>query len=235
MLLFIIAIASLCGLALGGLFAIKMSDRLHLILGFSAGSVMGVALFGLLPEAVETGGSHVFLLVAAGFVAYMILDRSFALHSHRDEDCHNPRHDGRFGAVALILHCLLDGVAIGVSLRISNAIGLSVAVAIIAHQFSDGINVVNMLVRDGNGGQRPILWLLWMWGAVAVGLQLGNSVLFGLVPFGVVIPLFVGTFLYLGASDLLPESHHAHPTIWTTVLTVLGMAFIYGVTTLHSF
>ena len=44
---------------------------------------------------------------------------------------------------------------------------------------------------------------------------------------GLLLALFAGFFLYIGASDLLPESHHAHPKRWTTVATVLGMAVIY--------
>jgi ZIP family zinc transporter len=50
--------------------------------------------------------------------------------------------------------------------------------------------------------------------------------------FRILLPIFVGTFLYLGMADLIPESHHAHPKIWTTLATVAGMAVIYGVTTL---
>jgi ZIP family zinc transporter len=44
---------------------------------------------------------------------------------------------------------------------------------------------------------------------------------------GIVLSLFCGFFLYLGASDLLPESHHQHPTLWTTFMTVLGVATLY--------
>ena len=44
---------------------------------------------------------------------------------------------------------------------------------------------------------------------------------------GIMLALFCGFFLYLGASDLLPESHHRHPTLWTTFMTVLGIAVLY--------
>jgi ZIP family zinc transporter len=44
----------------------------------------------------------------------------------------------------------------------------------------------------------------------------------------VILALFAGFFLYIGASDLLPESHHNHPTFWTTFMTVLGVAVLFG-------
>jgi zinc transporter ZupT len=46
---------------------------------------------------------------------------------------------------------------------------------------------------------------------------------------GILLSVFVGLFLYIGASDLVPESHHRHPTIWTSVMTILGMTVIYVV------
>ena len=71
---------------LGGTFALRFKDRLHLILGFSAGAVIGVAFFDLIPEAIELAGKHlrvsqVTSLVAVGFVLFMILDRMVILHS----------------------------------------------------------------------------------------------------------------------------------------------------------
>ena len=59
MTVLLIIIATTISTALGGLFAIKLKDKLHLILGFSAGAVLGVALFDLLPEAIDlTNGTY---------------------------------------------------------------------------------------------------------------------------------------------------------------------------------
>ncbi len=79
-MLIIISIATFFSTLLGGLFAIKFKDRLHLVLGFSAGAVIGVAFFDLMPEAIELGSkafdiSGITSIVAAGFILYMILDR----------------------------------------------------------------------------------------------------------------------------------------------------------------
>ena len=117
-----IALATFVTTFLGGLFAIRFKDKLHLILGFSAGAMVGVAFFDLLPEALEIGGqffesSTIFSVIAIGFVAYMILDRTVFMHCHEE----NHEHRGQFGAGSLSLHSFLDGIAIGFAFHVSSA------------------------------------------------------------------------------------------------------------------
>src|ERR1700745_3627662 len=102
----LIAGATLVSTLVGGLVALKLRDKLHLILGFSAGAVIGVAFFDLLPESMELGEKYfahstVTGVVAFGFLAYLILDRVVFLHVHahsHDEDTENAR--GRTSADA---------------------------------------------------------------------------------------------------------------------------------------
>jgi ZIP family zinc transporter len=226
-----IAIGAFIATLLGGFFAIKFRDKLHLILGFSAGALVGVAFFDLLPESFEIGGkfwegSTITLVIALGFIAYMILDRLFFMHCHEEGHDHHP-HKGRFGAGSLSVHSFLDGIAIGVAFQVSSAIGAIVAAAVLAHDFSDGINTVSMILRNGGEKRQAFRWLLVDALAPVIGIL---STLLFTIPesyIGLILALFCGFFLYIGASDLLPESHHSHPTRWTTFATVVGMAVIY--------
>src|ERR1700690_395322 len=91
MLAFIISIAAFCSTMIGGLLALKLRDRLHIILGFSAGAVVAVAFFDLMPEALELGThthqiSTVVSFVALGFLLYLLLDRVLLLHSHAHDE-----------------------------------------------------------------------------------------------------------------------------------------------------
>lgn len=207
---------------LGGLFAIKFKDQLHLILGFSAGAVIGVAFFDLLPEALELGGDKydIFAIAAVGFVIYMILDRLVLLHAHDDR--------GVLGASSLSIHSLLDGIGIGLAFQVSSSVGIIVAMAVLVHDFSDGINTVNMIFKNQGDKKQAIKWLLL--DAIAPIIGITSTLFFSLSSssLGLVLSLFAGFFLYIGASDLLPESHHNHPTIWTTFLTITGMVVIYS-------
>ncbi len=221
----------------GGLFALKFKDKLHLILGFSAGTVMGVALFDLLPEAFElTSQSYqpvtVTVLIALGFVIYMIIDRNLSLHSHADH-CENPAHcqeNGKLRIFALILHSFLDGLGIGLAFQVSSSIGWIVAAGVLAHKFSDGISTVGVIAEKKNSTSTKN-WLLISALAPAAGIVSAFFFSVSEATLGLVLSVFVGLFLYLGASDLIPESHHHHPTIWTTVATIVGMAIIFAAIT----
>lgn len=233
----LIGLAASCATIIGGLFALKLKDKLHLVLGFSAGAVIAVTFFDLLPEALSLGlpfhsPGTLLTATAVGFFAYVILDRLIVLHTHmdgEDGDVHahgNPTR-GWIGAGSLSGHSFLDGFAIGLAFQASAAIGIVVAVAVLTHDFSDGINTVNLILKNGGTRMQAFRWLI----TDAVAPILGIIVtLFITLPeswLSLVLATFAGFFLYIGASELLPESHHAHPKFFTTVITIAGAAVLY--------
>jgi ZIP family zinc transporter len=230
----LIGIAAFCSTMLGGTFAIKLRDRLHLILGFSAGAVVAVAFFDLLPEALDLGSkmyelSTIVAFTALGFLLYLLLDRVLLLHSHsHDEDPeHHTQSRGHVRAGSLSLHSFLDGVGIGLAFQVSASVGLVVAAAVLAHDFSDGINTVNVVVRHGADRKKALRWLLV--DAVAPVLGVITTLFFSVsaTSLGLLLALFAGFFLYIGASDLIPESHHQHPKFMTTFMTLVGAAVLF--------
>src|SRR4051812_11120575 len=130
----IISIATFVFTFLGGMFALRFKDKLHLILGFSAGAVIAVAFFDLLPEAINLGSAvytvtTITSVVAVGFIAYLILDRFVVMHNDNTIDHHDHHHAqrGNLGAGSLTIHSFFDGVAIGLAFQVSAAVGLIVA------------------------------------------------------------------------------------------------------------
>jgi ZIP family zinc transporter len=224
--------AAFAATLLGGGFALRFRDRLHLILGFSSGAVLGVALFDLLPESIDLGRPRfstaaITLLVAIGFFAFMFLSRVLLLHPEGDEHDHGHEHAGALGAGSLSLHSFLDGIGIGLAFKVSTTVGAVVAVAVLAHDFSDGINTVTMILRNRGRGMLAARWLVV--DAIAPVAGVAATYAFGLSDehLGLVLSLFCGFFLYLGASDLLPESHHRHPKALTGVMNIAGAATIW--------
>jgi zinc transporter ZupT len=236
MLIFGIAIAAFIATMLGGALALKLRDRLHIILGFSAGAVVAVAFFDLLPEALDLGQathqlSTIVSFAALGFLLYLLMDRVILLgHSH-GEDVH--MHEGKVEARghvragSLSIHSFLDGVGIGLAFQVNAAVGLVVAAAVLAHDFSDGINTVNVVVRHGGEFKKALRWLVV--DAVAPVLGVLATMLFSVSQdsLSLLLALFAGFFLYIGASDLIPESHHQHPKFMTTFMTLLGALVLY--------
>ncbi|HWF63956.1 MAG TPA: ZIP family metal transporter [Rhizomicrobium sp.] len=226
-----IAFGAFLATMIGGLFALSLRDRLHLVLGFSAGAVIAVAFFDLLPEAVETGGAWgvrtILEVTALGFFLYTLVDRWMLLHSH-DGDQHRKETRGWIGAASFSLHSVLDGFAIGVAFQASRAVGLIVAVAVLVHDFSDGLNTVNVVVTSGGERKVALRWLLLDAVAPIIGAGISLFFAFPKSSLSLVLALFAGFFLYIGASDLLPESQHAHPRFFTTVATLLGAAILFA-------
>jgi ZIP family zinc transporter len=227
MLLTFIAIGAFIATALGGLLALRFKDKLHLVLGFSAGALIGVAFFDLLPEAIELAGTSVTTYVAIGFIAFMIVDRFIAPHHHAEDHCENENHRGRLGAGSLTFHSLLDGIAIGLAFQVSTAVGIVVTVAVLVHDFSDGINTVGLILKNGGSKREAGKWLFIDALAPVAGIIISTFFSLSQSVLGIILAVFCGFFLYIGASDLLPESHHQHPTLWTTFMTVLGVVVLY--------
>ena len=230
MLLTLIAAAAFASTLAGGFLALGLRDKLHLILGFSAGAVIGVAFFDLLPEAIAVGAqfhtpSAIFAWTALGFLSYLVLDRILSFHG-------DAAHRGGFTASVLCIHSLLDGVAIGLAFQTSKAVGIIVAIAVLTHDFSDGINTMNIVLKNRGNRVIALRWLLL--DAVAPVLGVISTLFFTLpsAGFGVALALFAGFFLYIGASDLIPESYHAHPKFLTTAMTLAGAAVLYAAITL---
>jgi len=230
----LLACVTFISTGLGGLAAIRFRDQLHLLLGLGAGAVLGVVFFDILPEVFSTPSlpTYVMLAAAAGFLAFFALERYTALHRAREHPHRAEEHEaelGMLGAAGLSLHSFLDGIAIGVGFQASSRIGFVIALAVIAHDFSDGLNTVTVVLAHGNPLRRSVAWLVI--DAVTPVLGAASTLLFrlpeSLLPW--ILAFFSGFFLYIGASDLLPEARE-HDSPMVGVATVAGMLLVFLVT-----
>ncbi|MEI8130572.1 MAG: ZIP family metal transporter [bacterium] len=222
----------------GGLFSLKNKNRLHLIMGFTAGVLLGVVAFDIFPEIIslvnDGGRNPLYPMIAlvAGFLIFHILEKSILIHhSHEDEyEDHKHPDVGVFSALALAGHSFMDGVGIGLGFQVSNSVGILVAIAVIAHDFTDGMNTITLMLTNKNSVSRARWFLL----IDALAPVLGAiSTLFFHVSNGFLVlylGFFAGFLLYIGASDILPEAHSKHSSWKTIALTVLGVVLTFCVT-----
>ena len=231
----LLALVTLISTGLGGTAAIRLRDRLHLLLGFSSGAVLAVALFDILPEvfAFDHGASYM-PVTALGFLAFFALERYTAMHRAREHPHLAEAHEAELGAMSaagLAFHSFLDGVAIGVGFQTSVQMGLLIAFGIIAHDFSDGLNTVTVVLAHGNSSRRAVFWLIVDMLTPVLGAA--STLMFNLGP-ALLPPLlafFAGSFLYIGASDLLPEAQE-HDSPMVGIATFMGMLTIFLITRL---
>jgi zinc and cadmium transporter len=233
----VFALSTFFSTLLGGLVALRNRDRLHLVLGFTAGVLLGVVAFDLLPEIFELSGGTgsgvptVMLTFAAGFIALHLLERTVAMHGAHESEYgeHNHAAVGLASALALCGHSFMDGLGIGLGFQAGPAVGVTVAIAVIAHDFADGLNTVSIMLSHRNTLRRSLLLL----GLDAVAPVLGAaSTLLFTVPdhlLGLYLGFFAGFLLYLATGDILPEAHSRHPSRLTLVATLVGVAAMWGV------
>lgn len=240
MTIILLAFATFISTLIGGLAGLKNKDKLHRFLGYTAGVLMGVVAFDLLPEIFkvlhETNSDPTRAMVAlvVGFLAFHIIEKSILIHHSQEseyEQHHHP-HVGVASAIALSGHSFLDGVGIGLGFQAGNAVGIAVAIAVIAHDFTDGLNTVNLMLLNKNRSKKAFMYLLL--DATAPVLGALSTLLFRIPQTWLPIYLgfFAGFLLYIGASEILPEAHSKHSSYGTILTTIAGAAFIFAVTRL---
>ena len=223
---------------LGGLTALRNSDKLHRILGYTAGVILGLIAFDLLPEIFEIVASQQIdptwpmVALVVGFLLFHIAEKSIAIHHTHDSEYkdHTHPHVGLVSAMALVGHSFLDGVGIGLGFQAGEGVGIAVAIAVIAHDFADGLNTISLMLAHRNNRRRSIIMLVLA--ALAPVLGALSTLFFTLSDSTLVLYLgfFTGFLLYIGASDILPQAHSKQSSKVTIALTVLGVAFMFLVT-----
>ena len=234
----LLSLATFLSTCIGGLFALKFRDRLHLILSFTAGVLLGVVAFDILPEifklaqdrAIDATGAMIALVV--GFLLFHSLEKFVLIHHVHEADypVHHHPHVGVLSALSLAGHSFMDGVGIGLGFQISESVGIIVALAVISHDFCDGLNTVSLMLMNHNTTRRSIAMLLL--DAIAPVAGAAATLLFQVPPAALMLYLgfFAGFLLYIGASDILPEAHSQNRSGTTASLigmTCLGAAFIF--------
>ncbi len=234
----LISLASFITTLAGGLYALKYREKLHYIASFSAGVLLGVCFFDIVPEIFEIATEHALSITPAlgmiviGFLFIHLLEKMAVIHSRHEEEYAEHRHPavGLVGAGGLAAHSFLDGIGIGLAFQVSTEIGIAVSIAVIAHDFCDGLNTVTLLLVNKNT-RKKALQLLAL-DALAPILGALSTLLFH-IPNNILLlylGFFVGFLLYISASDLLPEAHSKHSSYTMLLLTALGALLMFVVT-----
>ncbi|MFC4912426.1 ZIP family metal transporter [Actinomadura gamaensis] len=243
------ALVSLLTTLLGGIVAMRVRDRRHLVLGLAGGLILGVAAFDLLPESLHLSSLRVLRVdapmvgFAVGFLLLHVIEQLSAIHQAHEGEYAPHRHPhghghpgggagGRVGilaACALVGHSMVDGLSIGLGYQSGGDVGLFVALAVIAHDFADGFNTVTAASLN-RADRRPAVVLLVL-DAVApvVGATLTLLVTVPKSVLGIYLGFFAGILLYLAAGEILPEAHSRHPRVLTLCCTGAGVLAVMAI------
>jgi zinc transporter ZupT len=235
----ILAIVTCFSTLFGGIFAARRRKNIGTLGALAAGVLITTSLVDILPQTFRLADSanvlleEVMALTVVGFLFLYIISRMISEHVFsKDGEYVEVKHPlgGVFATSELSVHSFIDGLAIGIGLQADVHVGIIIAFAVICHDFTDGLNTVAVMLNSGNSPKNSLRMLFL--DAIAPVLGVVATLFFQLPQYYLVLllPFFAGGFLYLGASDLLPQAHEKNPPALTVVLCTVGCVLIFILT-----
>ena len=233
-ILFVLAAVTFISTMVGGLVAVKFRRVLQYFFAFSSGALIAITFFDVLPESLDIAGSipvrTLMITVVAAFLFFSLVERFFLTHHHHEEEEHG-HIMGPIGAIGLVAHSFLDGAAIGIAYQANPKIGLIVALAVISHDFTDGINTVVIMLKNEQNVKNARRFLFVDAIAPVFGILIASFFVINQSVLAVILAAFSGQFLYIGAANLLPETYR-HVAWKMAVCMIIGVLLIFGLTAL---
>lgn len=210
---------------------------LMFLLSISAGTLLGTVFFHFMPEMLEHEGGYTLntgLLILAGFFSFFLLEKF--IHWHHGKKCeHGDCHDHHMHAYHLAplnlvgdgFHNFIDGLVIAGSFLVSIPLGIAATIAIVMHELPQEIADFGVLLYSGLSKKKALLFNFMSAAVAMLGALLG-VLLSGMQQFSVaILPFAAGNFLYIGASNLVPELHR-HCGLKDTLLHIFALSLGVG-------
>jgi len=231
-LVILLAFATFISTIIGGAVTVRFKKYLPYFFAFAAGSLIAVAFLDILPESIQLSTNigfplrYIFMTVVFSFFIYSLIEKFFLTHE-MSEDCeHCHGHIlGPIGAGSLVIHSFLDGAAIGAAFQVNASAGVIVALAVIFHDFTDGINTVTVMLKNRQQLRNAVIFLIFDAIAPVLGVIATTALVIPEKVLAIILAIFVGEFIYLGASTLLPETKK-HPSKKIILAMLFGILLI---------
>ncbi len=203
---FIVSLISFVGVICLALKENILNKILLVLIGLSAGALMGGAFLHLLPEAVEKStGLDVYLFVLMGFILFFLIEKVLHWrHCHKGEcDVHTFQY---MNLVGDSIHNFIDGMIMAASFVVSVPLGITTTIAISTHEIPQEIGDFGVLLYGGFSKRRAITLNFVVALTAVIGGVFGyfvSSLIENIVLF--ILPFAAGGFIYIAATDLVPE------------------------------
>lgn len=189
------------------------------VIAFAAGALLAATFFHVLPE-VDLRANASFM--ALGFLTFYVLEKVMMIHACGESECDTHRI-GPVAVLGMALDNVVDGAGIVVGYHLDPLLGLAITFAVVLHEIPQGFTSA-VIMREAGWSRK------WAYGTLGIAgiLYPIGALLAGLIPpalEGKLLAFIAGDFIYIGASDLLPEAHRRFN--WKVVaLVILGMVFM---------
>jgi ZIP family zinc transporter len=223
---------------------LKFKKYFNNILGFAGGVMLAVVIFEVIPEIIhlhEELNLPIILGLASilfGILLFHILAFLLPLHEHGHHEHVTHTHEdhkhenhlnlklGVYGVTVMIIHSFIDGIGIGLAFQVSSAVGIAIAIGVMTHNFSDGINTVSTLLHSAvHNTKMKILFALNIL-APFFGVLISKIISVNEFIIFIYLGIFSGSILYLAISDILPQAHSERNNFTPILFTLLGVVSI---------
>lgn len=230
------ALGSAGGVLLASIFLLVGEDRrsrvLPSLISYAVGTLLGAALLGLLPEALETHRpTTVFASLLVGIFTFFILEKLVLWrHCHDTADCQVHKSTATLVVLGDAFHALVDGAVVAAAVLVSLPLGITTALAIAAHEVPQQVGDVAILLAAGYSRVRAFALNLIAGLSAVIGAAV--MLLFGSQTpalLGYVLGFAAGNFLYVAMADLIPHLHRGMEdvsSIRQVVMIAAGIATI---------
>jgi ZIP family zinc transporter len=235
----LLAIVTCFSTLIGGTLAARRRKNIGVLGAFAAGVLITTSLLDLLPQTFRLATSvnvlleDVMALTVVGFLFLYIISKVITAHVFSKAGEYTEiKHPvgGLFATSELSVHSFIDGLAIGFGFQADIHVGIIIAIAVICHDFTDGLSTVTVMLNSGNSLKNSLRMLLLDAIAPVLGAIVAIFVEVQQYYIVLLLPFFAGGFLYLGASDLLPSAHEKNPETLTVIFCTAGFLVIFALT-----
>lgn len=209
----------------------------HRWIAFGAGTILGAAFLHMIPEAYEIAGVGTFPMILVGFLSLYIIEQSALRHPH-EEDAGEFHEVGLLALIGLAIHDLVDGIALGSGQHLPQVTPV-IFIALILHKIPTMFAMSVLLLHGDYKRSRVILFLTVLLLCIPAGTLLSGFIVEAMGEnhhrtVGMLINFSAGTFIYIGAYELLPEMHRKSPKgTKIGLFFILGLALMFLLTLLH--
>lgn len=228
---FLVSLLSLIGAVFMTIARKNLSSVITYTLAFSSGVMLGATFFDLLPEGAELLPDGVFLWTLVGFISFFTLEKLIQWHHHIEgRHIHKEKPLAYLTLIGDGMHNFVDGAVIAGAYLVSVPLGITTTLAVIAHEIPHELSDFMILLHGGLSSTKALLYNFASATTAILGaiLVLMVSEQFTTLE-QYLVPLAAGNFLYIAASDLIPElltKRHGRTSIIQVVTMLIGISVV---------
>jgi len=203
-----VSLISLVGIAFIGINEKKLKKITHLLVSFSAGTMLGGAFLHILPEAMGEGSELTpFILVIVGIMLFFIIEKFLHWRHCHEEKC-EVHAVAYLNLVGDAVHNFMDGITIAIAFIVSIPVGIATTIAILTHEIPQEIGDFGLLIHSGFTRKKALMYNLLSALAALIGAVLTYAFATYTQNIGIwLMPIAAGGFIYMAGTDLMPELH----------------------------